>query len=200
MPTAPTSSTTPAPAAGPRRGRLGRPRPAGRRPRRREPPPEWRPPPKAPGFGFWMAVVWTLLYFVVTQVVAGMVFGVPHHRHRPGSGNPQERDGRPPAGQAERLDAKPGRHRRHPVRRRRHPVQRAGPELAPLPHGRRPVVEATDRPDPPAQPHPRRPRPDRDARAAGPCVRRRRPDPAVRPVPARHPQGDRDGHAGDGGD
>ena len=44
----------------------------------REPPapPEWRPPPKSHGFGFWMAVLWTLLYFVVTQVVAGMVFGI----------------------------------------------------------------------------------------------------------------------------
>jgi uncharacterized protein len=41
-----------------------------------EPPPEWAPPPKKHGFGFWMAALWTLLYFVVTQVVAGMVFGV----------------------------------------------------------------------------------------------------------------------------
>jgi membrane protease YdiL (CAAX protease family) len=27
------------------------------------------------GFGFWMAVLWSLLYFVATQIVAGMVFG-----------------------------------------------------------------------------------------------------------------------------
>jgi len=32
------------------------------------------PPPKKHGFGFWMAALWTLLYFVVTQVVAGVVF------------------------------------------------------------------------------------------------------------------------------
>jgi membrane protease YdiL (CAAX protease family) len=33
--------------------------------------------PRRPGFGFWMAVAWTLLYLVVTQIVAGIVFGIP---------------------------------------------------------------------------------------------------------------------------
>jgi uncharacterized protein len=32
--------------------------------------------PQRPGFGFWMAVAWTLLYLVVTQIVAGIVFGI----------------------------------------------------------------------------------------------------------------------------
>jgi membrane protease YdiL (CAAX protease family) len=35
------------------------------------------PPPRRPGFGFWLAVAWCLLYVVVTQVVAGIVFGIP---------------------------------------------------------------------------------------------------------------------------
>lgn len=37
------------------------------------------PPPrplKKRGFGFWMAVVWSLLYFAVTQIIAGIGFGV----------------------------------------------------------------------------------------------------------------------------
>lgn len=37
---------------------------------------DWRPVPRRPGFGFWMAVVWTLLYFAVTQLVAGVVCAV----------------------------------------------------------------------------------------------------------------------------
>ena len=32
------------------------------------------PPPRKPGFGFWLAVVWALLYFVVTQIIAGIGF------------------------------------------------------------------------------------------------------------------------------
>ncbi|MBO0700118.1 MAG: CPBP family intramembrane metalloprotease, partial [Zavarzinella sp.] len=37
----------------------------------------WEPPPPLkPGFGFWMAVVWSLLYFVATQIVLGIVFGI----------------------------------------------------------------------------------------------------------------------------
>jgi CAAX protease family protein len=31
-------------------------------------------PPRKPGFGFWLAVVWALLYFVVTQIIAGIGF------------------------------------------------------------------------------------------------------------------------------
>jgi membrane protease YdiL (CAAX protease family) len=34
------------------------------------------PPPRKKGFGFWMAVIWSLLYFVATQFVAGIVFGI----------------------------------------------------------------------------------------------------------------------------
>src|SRR5262245_89702 len=34
------------------------------------------PPTRAPGFGFWLAVVWALLYFVVTQLIAGVFFTV----------------------------------------------------------------------------------------------------------------------------
>src|SRR5262245_9025138 len=34
------------------------------------------PPTRAPGFGFWLAVVWALLYFVVTQLIAGVLFTV----------------------------------------------------------------------------------------------------------------------------
>ncbi len=30
-----------------------------------------------PGFGFWMAVLWCVLYLLVTQIVAGIVFGIP---------------------------------------------------------------------------------------------------------------------------
>jgi uncharacterized protein len=42
-------------------------------PRRR---PDWLPEPR-PGFGFWMAVVWCLLYFVVMQFIAAIVIGGP---------------------------------------------------------------------------------------------------------------------------
>src|SRR4051794_4986468 len=35
------------------------------------------PVPRTPGFGFWLAVAWALLYFVATQVVGGIVFGIP---------------------------------------------------------------------------------------------------------------------------
>src|SRR5262249_21884081 len=34
-------------------------------------------PPPDPGFGFWMAVVWCLLYVVAMQIVAGLLFGIP---------------------------------------------------------------------------------------------------------------------------
>lgn len=34
--------------------------------------PDWRPKRK-PGFGFWLAVAWTLLYFVSTQVVGAII-------------------------------------------------------------------------------------------------------------------------------
>jgi uncharacterized protein len=34
------------------------------------------PEPK-PGFGFWMAVVWCLFFFVVTQIVIGLACGIP---------------------------------------------------------------------------------------------------------------------------
>lgn len=37
---------------------------------------DWEPPPRKPGFGFWMAVVWTLLYFAVTQLIAGVFFAI----------------------------------------------------------------------------------------------------------------------------
>jgi len=30
-----------------------------------------------PGFGFWMAVVWCMLYLVVTQILAGLLLGIP---------------------------------------------------------------------------------------------------------------------------
>jgi CAAX protease family protein len=44
-----------------------------------EPPPPPRPPlpPPDPGFGFWMAVVWCVLFLLVTQVLAGVFCGVP---------------------------------------------------------------------------------------------------------------------------
>lgn len=32
---------------------------------------------RKPGFGFWLAVAWTLLYFVATQIIAGIIFGIP---------------------------------------------------------------------------------------------------------------------------
>ena len=37
---------------------------------------DYRPPmpPRKPGFGFWLAVLWSLLYFVVTQIIAGIGF------------------------------------------------------------------------------------------------------------------------------
>src|SRR5437764_955641 len=38
--------------------------------------PPWVPPLK-PGFGFWMAVVWCVFFFVVTQIVIGVACGVP---------------------------------------------------------------------------------------------------------------------------
>jgi uncharacterized protein len=38
--------------------------------------PAWLPEPK-PGFGFWMAVVWCLFYFVVMQFIGAIVVGVP---------------------------------------------------------------------------------------------------------------------------
>jgi membrane protease YdiL (CAAX protease family) len=34
-------------------------------------------PPRRPGFGFWMAVLWSVLYVIVSQVVIGIVAGVP---------------------------------------------------------------------------------------------------------------------------
>ena len=34
------------------------------------------PSPRPAGFGFWMAALWTLVYFLVTQVAAGLVFTV----------------------------------------------------------------------------------------------------------------------------
>ena len=34
-------------------------------------------PPPRPGFGFWMAAVWCLLFFVVTQVIVGLACGIP---------------------------------------------------------------------------------------------------------------------------
>src|SRR5262245_21187015 len=33
-------------------------------------------PRRKPRFGFWMAVAWALLYFAITQLVAGVVFGI----------------------------------------------------------------------------------------------------------------------------
>jgi len=42
-----------------------------------EPPPPPIIPPPDPGFGFWMAVVWCLLYFAVMQILAAIVFGLP---------------------------------------------------------------------------------------------------------------------------
>ncbi|HKB02922.1 MAG TPA: CPBP family intramembrane glutamic endopeptidase [Gemmataceae bacterium] len=51
-----------------------------------EPPPDERdgqrrdfrepPPRRRPRFGFWLAVLWSLLYFVATQVVFGVVFAI----------------------------------------------------------------------------------------------------------------------------
>jgi membrane protease YdiL (CAAX protease family) len=35
-----------------------------------------RLPRRKPGFGFWLAVLWTLLYFFVTQFVLGVAFGI----------------------------------------------------------------------------------------------------------------------------
>jgi CAAX protease family protein len=43
-------------------------------------PPPWRPvwnPELKPGFGFWMAVAWCILFFVATQIVIGLACGVP---------------------------------------------------------------------------------------------------------------------------
>lgn len=38
----------------------------------------WEPRPRPePGFGFWMAVVWCVFFFVVTQIVIGLACGVP---------------------------------------------------------------------------------------------------------------------------
>ena len=126
---------------------------------------DWPPPRRrSTGFGFWMAVLWTLLYFVVTQIVAGMVFGILHIGI---ALVPEIRKNGMDALQPDKLNAwmqSPDRGGRHPVRRRRHPGHRAGPELVTLPQEGRPVVEAADRPDPPAQPDPRRPGPDRDPR------------------------------------
>jgi membrane protease YdiL (CAAX protease family) len=34
-------------------------------------------PPRKPGFGFWLAVAWTALYFVATQIVIAMVIAIP---------------------------------------------------------------------------------------------------------------------------
>jgi membrane protease YdiL (CAAX protease family) len=45
--------------------------------RRRDDRDDWRPVPRKPGYGFWMSVVWCLLFFAVTQVVIGMFCGVP---------------------------------------------------------------------------------------------------------------------------
>lgn len=42
----------------------------------RYPPPWPRRPAAKPGFGFWMSVVWCLLYVAVTQIIAGIVFGI----------------------------------------------------------------------------------------------------------------------------
>src|SRR6476619_2387977 len=36
-----------------------------------------RTPPRKPGFGFWMAVAWSLLYFVVTQFIGALALGIP---------------------------------------------------------------------------------------------------------------------------
>lgn len=63
-------------------------------PPRREPPPERRPVrrsydderedfrdpplrPRKPGFGFWLAVLWTALYFFATQFVIALVIAIP---------------------------------------------------------------------------------------------------------------------------
>ena len=35
---------------------------------------DWEPPRRSPGFGFWLAVLWSLLYFVATQIVLGVAF------------------------------------------------------------------------------------------------------------------------------
>jgi uncharacterized protein len=41
----------------------------------RGPRPDWRPKRK-PGFGFWLAVAWSVLYFVVTQIM-GAIIAIP---------------------------------------------------------------------------------------------------------------------------
>jgi membrane protease YdiL (CAAX protease family) len=44
---------------------------------RRPPRDDYDVPPPRQGFGFWMSVVWCLLFFVVTQIVIGLACGIP---------------------------------------------------------------------------------------------------------------------------